>query len=703
MKFLSVLILLGCTLVANAQNCLEATGSIRDVDGALPGANVRLKSDPSKGTSSDAKGVFSIAIGGIDTLIVTYIGYDDRLVPIGGENPCTRDIVLTPAAATMDEVVVTAQRLIAEEFKTNSFSQLDVYLNPGSKADPILAVNALPAATTLDESANISLRGSSPAETGIFLDNVPIHDAVRYSQLNGIGTFSIFNTQLIRSVQVFPGNPPLEYGGTTSGMIALDTKNTVPSRHSHKLSLTLASVGWFGEFRTGSRSALSVFTNYQPSGFLKAVNENALARLKRFESNDAGIHWYLKTKSGGEWKIFNYSLREAYKFAYIEPTFEGDFDQKKKRNFTVASFQQPIGKTQLSVNQGLSFSNAKYGFGIASFKLQLGDYYTSVNIGQVREVFDWKAGVAREYRRSDFTGTYPVYDYAVGPEYPHASSTATTSIATTESYGYVKYHGTERLSVGGGIRAHLPTDGMTTHVSYQLNTRIEISKPLALLLSGGRYQKYEFTQGDQPALISSNQLSADLVYKKGSIEGTLSLFSKRVSRPGSESRIDGGECYLKYGNGRKFQAQVSLTSLHAIVDDGMSKYSSPYDLKYFVRGNVLYSFGGTWSISAIMLYRQGTFYNPVVATAFDEQLGVYVPTYTDNSGQQRLPYYGNIYCTLTKLYTIADKYPAVAFAGLSNILDRKNVRGYLYNFDYTTAQEDLLSGRTLYFGTVINF
>jgi CarboxypepD_reg-like domain/TonB-dependent Receptor Plug Domain len=705
MKACCLLILIFVHTVLWSQDCGNVNGKITEQGGdGLPGANIRLKSDPSKGTSSRPDGTFELPVNGIDTLIVSFVGYDDRWVPVGGPNSCTPVISLAANSSTMDEIVVTAQKLIAEEFKTNSFNQLDIYLNPGSKADPILAVNALPAATTLDESANISLRGSSPAETGIFLDNVPVHDAVRYSQLNGIGTFSIFNTQLISNVQVFPGNPPLEFGGTTSGLIALDTKSTIPSRISQKLSLTLASIGWFGEFKTGQRSALTVFTNYQPSGMLKVVNESALARLKKFDSNDLGIHWYLKTKSNGQLKIFNYSLRETYRFDYVEPTFAGDFNQKKKRNFTVASLQQPMGKLQLSVNQGLSFSSANYGFGIASFNLKLKDYYTSVNLGEVKRVFDWKLGIAREVRYSDFNGTYPIYDYAVGPEYPHISSVAASSIATTEAYSYVKYHGTERLSIGAGVRAHLPTNGIESRLSYQFNTRLEVSKPLALLLSYGRYNKYEFSQGpEQSMLLSSDQLSADLIYKKNNIEGTLSLFSKRVSQPGTTAKVDGGELYVKYSKGRRLQAQISLTSLNASVNDGTTKYSSPYDLKYFIRGNVIYSFLGTWSFSTIVLYRQGSFYNPVVATSFDNQLGVYIPTYADNSGQVRLPYYGNIYCTVSKLYTIADKYSAVAFAGLSNVLNRQNVRGYLYNFDYSNANEDLLSGRTLYFGTVINF
>jgi hypothetical protein len=704
MKKLLGLLLAFTATAAFSQTCTLVTGKISELNGdVLPGANIRLKSDPSVGVSSLVDGTFSIAIKSADTLIASFIGYEERMIPVGN-GPCTINITLASSSKTLEGVVVTGQRLIAEEFKTNSFSQLDVYRNPSSKADPILAVNSLPSATTLDESANISLRGSSPAETGIFLDNVPIHDAVRYSQLNGIGTFSIFNTQLISKVQVFPGNPPLEFGGTTSGLIALETRGYLPPKTSHKLSLTLASIGWLSEFKTSKRSALTAFSNYQPSILLKAVNETSLARLKKFDSNDLGIHWYLNTKKKGQLKIFNYSLRETYRFQYIEPTFDGNFNQKKKRNFSILSFVQPFGHVEVSVNQGASFSHAGYDFGASAFKLRLTDYYTSVNIQRTGKIADFKMGITREVRYSDFNGTFNVFDYAIGPEYPHTSAKASSKLVATELYGYTKYHAAEKLSVGGGFRTNLPDAGQKHYLSYQANARYEISSPLALLFSYGRYNKYEFSQGsDTPGFIRSDQVSADLVYTKKASEGTLSLFAKKVIEGDATTQVRGAELYYKYTMSSKLQAQISITTLDAVTETSSMTYSSPYDLKYFIRGNVIWGFRPTWSLSTILLYRQGTFYNPVIDTRFNDQLGVYVPTFAANDQQARLPYYGNISCNMSKLYTIAERFPAVGFIGLSNVINRKNVRGYLYNFDYSKKTKDLLSGRTLFFGTMITF
>jgi hypothetical protein len=217
-----------------------------------------------------------------------------------------------------------------------------------------------------------------------------------------------------------------------------------------------------------------------------------------------------------------------------------------------------------------------------------------------------------------------------------------------------------------------------------------------VLISYGRYNKYEFSQGsDEVAFLRSDQLSADLVYTKKSSEGTLSLFTKKITNGVAVSYVKGAELYYKYVRSSRLQGQISLTTLSAP--------SSLYDIRYYIRGNVIWTFRPTWSFSTVLLYRQGTLYNPVVATTFDEQLAVYVPAYADDADRLRLPYYGNISCNLSKLYTIGDRFPAVAFAGLNNVIDRKNVRGYLYNFDYTDKQPDLLSGRTLFFGTMITF
>src|SRR5688572_31323012 len=51
--------------------------------------------------------------------------------------------------------------------------------------------------------------------------------------------------------------------------------------------------------------------------------------------------------------------------------------QDKIRNFTVGNFRKRIGNTELSFNQGLSFSKAGYKYGTTDIDLKLQDLFSS--------------------------------------------------------------------------------------------------------------------------------------------------------------------------------------------------------------------------------------------------------------------------------------------------------------------------------------
>ncbi|NBW35972.1 MAG: hypothetical protein EBR30_13305, partial [Cytophagia bacterium] len=235
--FLFLITLLGSQIVSAQCSIVKGKVVEAEMETPLPGATVYHVSDIQKGTTTNEEGQFTLAAEVNQQIKVSFIGYQAQVMPV--DSTCQLLVKLEPLATNLTEMTIRAERLVAEGFTISKLSKLNIYTNPGAKADPLLAVNTLPAATTLDESANISLRGADPAETGIFLNNVPINDAVRYAQLNGIGTFSIFNTAIINQMLVYPGNPPLEYGNTTSGLIALSTDERIPDQNTNSLTISL--------------------------------------------------------------------------------------------------------------------------------------------------------------------------------------------------------------------------------------------------------------------------------------------------------------------------------------------------------------------------------------------------------------------------------------------------------------------------------
>lgn len=697
---LSVL-LTACAWSSNAQSTIVKGKIVSENLEPLPGAGIRSLRIKSIGTSADANGDFEVAIEKSDTLIISYMGFNQKQVSVAEMND-GGIISLEPLTQAINTIEVTAERIIAEEFTVKKIKKLDIYTNPNAKADPILAVNSMPSATTLDESANISLRGGSPAETGIFLNNVPINDAVRFSQLNGIGTFSIFNTAIVNSVHVYPGNPPLEFGNSTSGLIAIQTDENIPAATINTISVSLASLGFLSSRKLGERSSLTLFSNYQPSVFLTGLNRKSLSNLKKFSSADVGLHFYHQFKNRSVLKIFNYTLSESYKFRYEQPTYDGVFHQQKQRNFTVANFRKNIGNVEVSLNQGLSFSKAAYHYGTTDIDLSLHDLYSSLHLYRKGERSEWKTGVSFDHKQSSFAGRFPTYDFAAADHHPTSIAANDDHVSVPEWYGYYKLYLGGRWVAGAGIRKNIAIEKLKNYTAIQANLHFNVSDDLRINASAGKYFKYSLPQGSGgPSLTACNQFSMDVNYKTSKLESSVSVFIREGTTQLERSEIKGFEAFTKIKVIRNLQAQVSFTTLDAKIKTGDVTKPSPYNIHYFVRGSLEYKIQGTWTVTSIFLVRQGSYYQPVSSTIFRDDLQVYEPVYSIDA--ERLPQYKTVDLSISKIFPFTKKSTAVAFLSSGNIFDLKNIRTYVYNSDYTVQKEYLFSQRTVYFGIIVNF
>ena len=659
---------------------------------SLPGASIMCKGH---GTTSDGNGDFSLPAMNGDTLVITFVGYEKTYHIVTSDRVI---ISLASSSKKLTEVTVSADRIIAEEFTSKKLNKLDIYRNPSAKADPILAVNSMPYATTTDESANISLRGGSPDETGIFLNDVPINDAIRYSQLNGLGTFSIFNTAVISKVMVYPGNPPLEYGNSTSGVIALSTDEAIPQRKVTTLSLTLAGAGAYVSFKIDSTSSLTVFSNFQTPAAFISLNNKSIDNLKGFSSADIGIHYFKKFRNDLTLKVFNYSLSENYQYRYGQPTYSGIFEQSKRRNFTVSNVKKKFGRYSFAFNQGLSFSSAQYTYSTMDMNVKLNDYFGSFNVHRFTSASEWKTGLMYFYQASKAGGQYPSYYFAYGNEYPVTHLASSESVRTAELFGYYKkYFG--NWIVGVGLRKSVPLPGNPAYLSYQGNIRYAVSN-WKFIASAGSYNKYVIAQ-EGGGLLRSRQYSLDLQCEMSDIEGSISVFHKRSHKDNVVTHVNGLEIFSRYRMNSRLSSQLSLTSLNAFDHVGENKVPSPYNIHYFIRGNIEYKIHGTWSITLVYLFRQGTYYRPVSGSRFHDDLQVFEPFL--DAIPQRLPSYNTIDMSVAKIFEIGKHITATAFASMANLIDFKNTRGYTYNFDYSVSTPELFSRRLAFFGIVMNF
>ena len=673
----------------------------------LIGAHVISLSNWRESAVTDAFGAFDVKalwVENSDSLIISFVGYNE-LVINARDLVADAVILLQPVEALTAAVVVTADKLIAETFSSHKIKRLDIYKNPSSKADPLLAVNSLPSTTTADESANISFRGSGPGATGIFLDGVPIYDFVRFSQLDGLGTLSVFNTDLLSNVQVFPGNPPLDFGNVGSGLVAIETLNAVPMAPRKTLSLSLANLGGAYLTPVGEKQSLYIYGNYQPSAVFRALNQEALADIPKFSSLDAGVHYLNQINERWKLKVFNYSQLEGYDFRYATPTFQGIFEQRKSRNLLVANVTRQFENSQLALRSGLNASSVSFDYSGASIDINARDFF--VGLSQQWELSKWsaKTGVSLDNRSSDFAGWVPEYSFAERISDPFIFVSSNADRTSVEAFFFYKYNVLSNLSVGAAIRKNIPMfDHERHYLARQLNFSYQLSGHWKINGAHGNfyYRGLESGQGSFSGTTESIQSSLDLFYDAKPVEITAAFFRKKLIRASENETIHGIELAHSLVL-TKIKYNISYTFLEAQAQEGDLNYTADFDFDFFIKAGAEWTFLPNWALGVRVLARDGKVSRTVNDAFFRPDLDVYEPTFADLDQRERLSNYYIADANISRIIPVSDKLSIVAFGNVSNFMDFKNVRSYRYTFDYQDRSPQYFSRRSVYFGVVLNF
>lgn len=207
---------------------------------ALPFTTVALLGTPySSGT--DINGFFNIPNipTGDYTLITRFVGYntDTQSIHIDATKTLNIKINLKEEAITMKEVNVSAQRTESKtQTQVSTITLTPKLINkiPTIGGEPELAqfLQIIPGIVfTGDQGGQIFIRGGGAINTLFLLDGMPI-----YNPFHSIGLYSVYETELIKNVDVLTGGFPAEFGNRTAAVIDVSTRDGNRKRISGKLS-----------------------------------------------------------------------------------------------------------------------------------------------------------------------------------------------------------------------------------------------------------------------------------------------------------------------------------------------------------------------------------------------------------------------------------------------------------------------------------
>ena len=210
-------------------------GSVRDTDGTrLPNAHIQVLPDSITATSNNQGDYSVITTRGSKSIVVSYVGYEILRIQLDVRNDTSLTISLRPSVNQLNEIVISGDREYLQELldgnrtSTHIITQDEINSIPvlGGEADVIKTLQLLPGTIRgVEGTSDLFVRGGAADQNLVLLDGAPI-----YNTSHLFGFLSVFNPDMLETVESINGGFPAEFGGRLSSILNVETLSEIPSR-----------------------------------------------------------------------------------------------------------------------------------------------------------------------------------------------------------------------------------------------------------------------------------------------------------------------------------------------------------------------------------------------------------------------------------------------------------------------------------------
>jgi outer membrane receptor for ferrienterochelin and colicin len=361
-----------------------------------------------KNSLSNNYGFFSIKLEkGKNHLVFSSTGYSQNDINIELFRDTFLHIELVQKITSIEEVVVSQK---TNKLRENQMGMHELALKQTEKLPVILGehdilktLQLLPGIKGgMEGTSGIFVRGGSPDQNLILLDNVPV-----YNVNHLFGVFSVFNTDAIQSVSIIKGGFPAHYGGRLSSVIDIKMKEG-----NNKKICVNASIGLISSHLTVEGPVVNENTSFILSGrrtyldfitspIVKAKDPNTDAGYYFYDLNakinhrfSDKSHVYLSFYTGKDNGWFNYKSVGSY---YDEKVKTGNvINGIDWRNITASARWNYLISSKIFINTTFIFSNYKF-----LVNNSYNDYNKDKNT-TIDLYFDYSSGIIDNGIKTDF-------------------------------------------------------------------------------------------------------------------------------------------------------------------------------------------------------------------------------------------------------------------------------------------------------------
>ena len=708
-------------------------GNIFDKDTGEPViyANVYLDGTTT-GTNSDVNGFFTltdVAVGEY-ILVASFIGFDTvrSEVIIKNNRIENKNLFMSENSVRLQSVNISARRERSRsevQVSTVSISPREIKALPSAGGEPDIAqyLQILPGVvSTGDQGGQIYIRGGSPVQNKILLDGLTI-----YNPFHSIGFFSIFETDIIKNVDVLSGGFSAEHGGRVSAVVDIQTRDGNKKELGGSVSLSpfLAKVllegplATFDEDSGNSASFIltskkSLINNTSPTLYEYALDDPEQGFP--FDFRDTYGKVSINTSTGSNFNFFGFNFTDDYNnpaLANISWTNNGGG----------LNFRLIPAKSNLVMGGTLGVSN--YGISL----IEDNDPRTS-DIREILGAFDFTFyGSSSEFNygieirsvRTEFEFTNP-FNIKID------NTQNTTELAT---YFKFKQNFSNKVIFQPSVRFHYYASQSNLSIEPRLGLKYNITDDLRFKAAAGVYTQNILSTSNERDVVNlfsgfltgpesqvfgfdgkkledklqkSSHLIAVFEYNftdnfEINIEGYFKDFPQlivlnrnKTSNTDPNYAVETGDAY-----GIDFTAKYTLprayfyaTYSHGYVNrfDGEQEYPTVFDRRH--NSNLLATIdvdeAGTWQVSARWNLGSGFpftqtqgFYNFInllggvdtdVVTANPDDVGI---IYSEERNGGRLPFYHRLDLSVKKKLEISNLFGLEITAAVTNAYNRDNI------------------------------
>ena len=633
-----------------------------------------------------------------------------------------------PAAGAVQDIEVAGERP-PREVTRRQLDRAEIARIPGTNGDALRAIENMPGvARPPGFQGLLIVRGSAPADTGVFVDGTNIPIAYHFGGLN-----AVIPSELLARIDFFPGNFGPEYGRAMGGVVDIGIRSPAKDKLHGLAQIDLldarlvveAPLGSSTRFLVAGRrsyldawlgpvleagggvgvSVAPVYYDYQ-AVLEQDLGSKTVARLL-FHGSDDRLALTLNATSG-------------------DPSSAGDLGLSTRFFRIQGRTDTRLGESTRWVNMisyGQDWTQAKFGTVDLSIRTKPLQARSDVRHALTRGLIVI-AGIDALWTDADVSVSAPPIPedgQDNGPSFgrPRRLQRLETAVFQPAAYAMLEIAPVPTFKVLPSVRADYSSDIHDWRVAPRLAARWDVvtgERRTTVKAGAGLYhqppQPYESLRPFGTPNLRQNQAAH---YSAGferevtkQVEVSLEGFYKKLDylvdqRPDATGSA-GGVTYVNSGSGRIFGAELllryrpdarffgwvayTLSRSERRADDSEAFRVFDYDQTHILTALGSVKLGRGWEVGARFRYVSGNPYTPATSAIYDADAGAYSPINGTPFSSRVAPFH-RLDLRVDKTWQFAT-WKLGAYLDLQNAYFRRSPEGQEYNFNY--SRSDVVAG-----------